>query len=842
MSRKPKKNSLRMADGGEAVTRWAGHQLRMADGGVQGLMGGDRLAQQNAATAASSIVKDASQQAGAAALGAGRPQFPAVPYNALPAAGVKAFATPPAVPGVSPMVANPTDQRRAAGTQTSPGMSPGTGAGDIQFDSATRTLSNAAGRASATLASPLTMGSAQNQGARDSLLARTPGFTDFTKRPQDGLFMRDGGEAPPTSLRGIYNRLTSPAPAPAPVASAPAPAPVASAPQTGIRGYVANGALARREAAAGLQDGGQVPGSGHGDKIPAKYEPGEFVVSNDMIDDNPGLRETLHSLRAETLAARGKTVAEADAGAVKHGPLKAMDGVYFDDMGEPLGQKGPAPGSYPGAMRGKPLVFEGAPLNPTPAAPKTLSMIASDAFNAKPGKLALAGRAGGLTLSAYPEAVKTYEVAKAPGSTFTDAAVQGYEGVGKLATAGIGAATGAAAGAMLAPVTGGLSVPIGGILGGAYGYFAGDQGIKGLRKLTGQDTRSPHERLVAEPAKAAAAAAQPAPVAVPAQPVAAAPVVAAPVVPPTPAPTMRSGFDGFTAPAQAQEDAPIAVAPSIRHSGNDWEARNNLRNLAVSASSISQKRPRGGVSTAEAAYLDAQKHDTNLKGGNTLAEVAGIKAASEANTSRNSMRSYRDTADKQLLGTLATAGARSRDSAANAQREQIESDRKYALDVAKFGTDVADKNRSNKIASEKAFSDRITSMVGNDKDGTIAARVRNGANAHLDKAMAEADALLAKEPNNASALARKKAIAEQGLGLLSEDDIRAMVIGQKANAVATEYDGWMPWKGSAKNTDTPVTSMRKGNSLLFKEYVTNNGQTIPARALDANPDLQRLVR
>ena len=39
-----------------------------------------------------------------------------------------------------------------------------------------------------------------------------------------------------------------------------------------------------------MQDGGHVPGSGTGDKIPAKYEPGEFVVSNDMIDDNPGLR------------------------------------------------------------------------------------------------------------------------------------------------------------------------------------------------------------------------------------------------------------------------------------------------------------------------------------------------------------------------------------------------------------------------------------------------------------------------------------------------------------------------------------------------------------------------
>lgn len=70
-------------------------------------------------------------------------------------------------------------------------------------------------------------------------------------------------------------------------------------------------------------DGGIVPGKGRGDKIPAKYEPGEFVVSNDMIDDNPGLREQLSSLRAETLAARGKTVEEADAKALRyHGGLR----------------------------------------------------------------------------------------------------------------------------------------------------------------------------------------------------------------------------------------------------------------------------------------------------------------------------------------------------------------------------------------------------------------------------------------------------------------------------------------------------------------------------------------
>lgn len=50
--------------------------------------------------------------------------------------------------------------------------------------------------------------------------------------------------------------------------------------------------LPLRNAALRFQDGGHVPGTGRG--------------------DNPGLREQLSGLRAEILAARGKTVDEAD--------------------------------------------------------------------------------------------------------------------------------------------------------------------------------------------------------------------------------------------------------------------------------------------------------------------------------------------------------------------------------------------------------------------------------------------------------------------------------------------------------------------------------------------------
>lgn len=81
-----------------------------------------------------------------------------------------------------------------------------------------------------------------------------------------------------------------------------------------------------------LRDGGTVPGKGTGDKIPALYEPGEFVVSNAMLDAEPGLREQLHDLRGNVLAAQGKSVEQADAQAVKGGTLRAASGGALPEL------------------------------------------------------------------------------------------------------------------------------------------------------------------------------------------------------------------------------------------------------------------------------------------------------------------------------------------------------------------------------------------------------------------------------------------------------------------------------------------------------------------------------
>ena len=146
----------------------------------------------------------------------------------------------------------------------------------------------------------------------------------MAQRPQPSLRLADGGSfitrwaqsvMRPNATANRLREADAPPPPPAAPASAPVRAPAPPPPNPN--------ATPDNPAGIRFQDGGHVPGTGTGDKIPAKYEPGEFVVSNDMIDDNPGLREQLSGLRADTLAARGKTVEEADAKALRyHGGLR----------------------------------------------------------------------------------------------------------------------------------------------------------------------------------------------------------------------------------------------------------------------------------------------------------------------------------------------------------------------------------------------------------------------------------------------------------------------------------------------------------------------------------------
>lgn len=75
----------------------------------------------------------------------------------------------------------------------------------------------------------------------------------------------------------------------------------------------------------------------------------------------------------------------------------------------------------------------------------------------------------------------------------------------------------------------------------------------------------------------------------------------------------RQGLVGY---AQAQQP-PNVQAPTVRHSGNDWQSRNDLRNAEVSASSITNTRRWGGRGAESSpdvmAYQSALATDQVLK-------------------------------------------------------------------------------------------------------------------------------------------------------------------------------------------------------------------------------------
>lgn len=221
---------------------------------------------------------------------------------------------------------------------------PGTGAGLFETGVGMRqTMNQGMSNASALQRGLGTSGSTVPTGGA---LGPAPQDPRMSGRPS-GLQMADGGEVSPYSIKGIGRSMgffkTPDEQRAAAVAKVDAeqaayrarqaqlPATQQAPAQGGISGYVGNSALDGRMKAAGLRDGGDlrtghggaVPGTGHGDKIPAKYEPGEFVVSNDMLDAEPELLGHLRGLRKAVLAAKGTTPEAADAQALGSRGLRA---------------------------------------------------------------------------------------------------------------------------------------------------------------------------------------------------------------------------------------------------------------------------------------------------------------------------------------------------------------------------------------------------------------------------------------------------------------------------------------------------------------------------------------
>lgn len=98
-------------------------------------------------------------------------------------------------------------------------------------------------------------------------------------------------------------------------------------------------------------------------------------------------------------------------------------------------------------------------------------------------------------------------------------------------------------------------------------------------------------------------------------------------------PPMQSAAQqmGAVPPALASMEAKGLAAPTVRHSGNDWQARNDLRNAMVSASSIMNdggkwdKHGKGVVSPERAYAAQLAGADAQLRGAQPGVDVAAMR-------------------------------------------------------------------------------------------------------------------------------------------------------------------------------------------------------------------------
>ena len=263
----------------------------------------------------------------------------------------------------------------------------------------------------------------------------------------------------------------------------------------------------------------------------------------------------------------------------------------------------------------------------------------------------------------------------------------------------------------------------------------------------------------------------------------------------------------------------FAQAPTVLHSGNDWASRNALRNLEVSASSITNNGGRfdenRGTSTARKAYAAALGEDIKRQGAQPAVDLETNKSNSSLRGVMAQADATRYSTDQRLRGDIFKAVGTGRTAALQAAREE----RQAAREERNYQVGRRDKalERLDKVFEAHATTDGKV-------DANQLAELRNGAQAFLGSAIEAA--------RKRGDMATVAALEEQGPSALAEDPqlMRQYTAGLKADRAARS--GWLPGERYV-GTDNPgartVTGVDKG--LLYDTAQMSDGSTVNANRL-----------
>lgn len=288
--------------------------------------------------------------------------------------------------------------------------------------------------------------------------------------------------------------------------------------------------------------------------------------------------------------------------------------------------------------------------------------------------------------------------------------------------------------------------------------------------------------------------------------------------------SLRALGGALAAPAPAP--AQFATAPTVRHSGNDWQMRNDLRNLEVRASSITNNGGRWdstrGNNAAQAAYQAALKADIAARNAQPALDMETIKSNNSLRGDISRADAARYAADQGLRGDIFKAAAGSRTAALQAAREERQAareERQAAREERKYTTERRDEALKR---LDKVFETYAT--VDGKVDAGQLAELRNGAQAFLGSAIEAA-----RKRGDTATVAT---LEEQNLSALAEDPqlMRQYAASLKADRAARS--GWLPGERYV-GTDNPgartVVGVDKG--LLYDTARMSDGTTVLANRL-----------
>ena len=621
-----------------------------------------------------------------------------------------------------------------------------------------------------------------------------------------------------------------------------------------------------------LREGREVPGKGEGDKIPALLEPEEFVVSNSMMERKPGLRDTLHDIRDETLVAEGKDPRAVDA--------KQVRGMMaHEDHMDGSGGGGAGADSYQGvgaaggnrrhaqvglrAAEGFPgIEFDNArwreaqhsrAVNPAldpskpafhgdgrygaPAGPAPTTAEAPRSTSYRAGQ---AARGVGQSLRSGPNGLTGGALAGVAVDSASDSFNTPTENYRRRLgmdpnAASIGGDIVARTGGVMTDLGANiLDTPVNAV--NSVSKFFGGKGDLQLPGGSFQDIVSRNDG--ATPAAPAATPAAPAPSlrtpVVPPQPQTQAFQASGPMGPPTDPNAIRverqangtTSFSGGT----------VAFNPD---GGNSY--------IGPGAKSLRGNTPIGVVPADAGRPFGAGAVPGQPPARDPVAEFAAAapkRGEFGYRQAQNDLARMRSEAIQTRGQDITSADGRygheltAANNRARLRYDMNKDQRDYGFSREKFTEEQSKTNFDARQKAQKDITDEIASYLPPGPDGkpdlAAAANHMGALNAHVSSRMEQLQQHLQLNPNDKTAASELQGLQARGVAQLSPQAKREFLVGKRAADVAkdTATGSLTPWGTAAVESDAPIKSLRKQKTLFGHDYISDRGDVIPGRYID----------